>query len=150
MDVEDRKKEREVELRMWGILKEILRFVFFVFLVLLLAYIQRDPNQFYTNRLMKTIGFEHENIESVVRTQADVWTFVSDVIDKGLIDENSTNFFLNERGIFMSRPRLRQWRIKPGLSCRSFVPTVDCKPRLDDMKFLETRRFPCKNQLQRR
>ena len=41
----------------------------------------------------------------------------------------------------MSRPRLRQWRIKPGLSCRSFVPTVDCKPRLDDMKFLETRRF---------
>ena len=141
MDIEDRRNIRKIELKMWAIVKEIARFIMFAFLVLLLAYIQRNPNQYFTNRFMKVIGFDEEYINSIVLKPPDVFDYVTDVIEKGVIDANATNFFLNKRGVFITKPRLRQWRIKPNQTCLSITQRVRCKPRLETRAYLDTRRY---------
>ena len=90
---------------------------------------------------MKSIGFELENIDRTVGKAPDVLNFVHGVIDNGLIDPKAPNFLKNKDAIFISKPRLRQWRIKPDESCVSPISQVDCLPRLDHYSFLERRSF---------
>ena len=120
---------------MFGILSELIRYVIFMYLVLLMAYAQRDNNVFYNNQFVASHGFNSEDVEDIVTTPPEVLDFMEEVIENGIyyVDEDSEGFFSEGRGYFLQEPRLRQLRILPE-DCKApkiFNGAVRCVLKLD-------------------
>lgn len=45
--LEEARKEREKEVKMYSVLQEILAYFFFLWVIMILSYGNRDPNNFY-------------------------------------------------------------------------------------------------------
>ena len=120
---------------MFGILSELIRYVIFMYLVLLMAYAQRDNNIFYNNQFVANHGFNSEDVEDIVTTPPEVLDFMEEVIENGIyyVDEDSEGFFSEGRGYFLQEPRLRQFRMLPKY-CKTpkvFHVAVRCVLKLD-------------------
>ena len=76
----DSKQRQEVEKKMHKILSELIRYVIFMYLVLLMAYAQRDNNIFYNNQFVASHGFNLEDATDLVTTPPDVLDFMEEVI----------------------------------------------------------------------
>ena len=128
---------------MFGILSELIRYVIFMYLVLLMAYAQRDNNVFYNNQFVANHGFNSEDVEDMVSTPLEILDFMEEVIENGLYDadEDSEGFFSEGRGYFLQEPRLRQFRMVP-TSCEAadaLQGTVRCVQKLNRGNKLEAR-----------
>ena len=120
---------------MHKILSELIRYVIFMYLVLLMAYAQRDNNIFYNNQFVASHGFNLEDANDLVTTPPEVFDFVKEVIENDLYDadEDNEGFFSEGRGYFLQEPRLRQFRMLPKY-CKTpkvFNGTVKCFLKLD-------------------
>ena len=76
---------------MHKILSELIRYVIFMYLVLLMAYAQRDNNVFYNNQLVANHGFNLGDANDLVTTPPQVLDFMEEMIENGLYDADEDN-----------------------------------------------------------
>ena len=122
--LEDGKRRKYVEKRINHIIWEVVRYGIFMYLVSLLAFIQRDDNVFRLNNYVIGHGLAEDDID--VSQPPDVYDYLADLIDDGLYDPVVTRFFDEESAYFLIPPRLRQYRRQPLSFCVSPTQYVRC------------------------
>ena len=135
--ITESKRNRELDRKIFRILSELVRYIIFIYLILLMAYARRSKFVYYNNRFVKTHGMTSANAADSVTTPPDVYDYLEDVIENGLYAVDVTNdnikgFFNEERAFFLQEPRLRQFRMKPK-SCKApkvARDTVRCVQKL--------------------
>ena len=104
------KKVQNLKSRMHGIAWEIIRFLFFIYLVLLLAYSRVDSDVFYTKKYVQSFGINDDDAN--ISRQTEIYDFVQGLIDGDVYhyDRDTEGFFGDGRAIYLQEPRLRQFR----------------------------------------
>ena len=122
---------------MFRILSELVRYIVFIYLILLMAYARRDKHVYYNTRSVKAVGLTSADAAAAVSRPPDVYDYMLDVIASGLYASDMQNdvitgFFNEQRAYFLQEPRLRQFRMKPK-SCEApkvARDTVRCVQKL--------------------
>ncbi|KAK7938673.1 hypothetical protein WMY93_001999 [Mugilogobius chulae] len=113
-DVEKMKRNREKEQKAYALLTEILVYVCFMWMLLLVAYGERDPNAFYLNQHILS-SFSPDQDQSLSLDQVFLWTRTT--LLKGLYGQYP-GFITDGNSLLIGRARLRQVRVR-GQSCRA-------------------------------
>ncbi|XP_072309146.1 polycystin-1-like protein 2 [Eucyclogobius newberryi] len=113
-DIEKMKRNREKEQKAYALLTEILAYVCFMWMLLLLAYGQRDPNAFYLNRHILG-SFRPAEDQSLSLEQVFLWT-QSTVLPS--LYGPYPGFITDGNSFLVGSARLRQLRVQ-GPSCRA-------------------------------
>uniref|UniRef100_A0A8C4NF77 Uncharacterized protein n=2 Tax=Eptatretus burgeri TaxID=7764 RepID=A0A8C4NF77_EPTBU len=121
--VKDLKKKRQLEQRMYSLFREILAYVCFLWMLLLVVYGQRDPNAFHLNRaISRSLGSPGEEVLS----HRAMYHWANSSLLSGLFGQNP-GFLADGTSFLVGGVRLRQVRIsnhscKPPSSLVSEVP----------------------------
>ena len=121
--MEESRKRRALQAKMFNILSELVRYIIFMYLILLMAYARRDKFVYYNNKFVANHNLTRVVTTRFVKTPPDVCIFLEQTITRGLYDADpdSDGFFDEGHAYFVQEPRLRQFRMLPA-SC--MAPTV--------------------------
>uniref|UniRef100_A0A6U4N277 WW domain-containing protein n=1 Tax=Hemiselmis andersenii TaxID=464988 RepID=A0A6U4N277_HEMAN len=126
--------------------KEVLLYIFFLFLFTTSTYLQRDVTDAhaYLTEVKTSIldepfpGLTYRKRFEDIRTEDDLWLYLNNVIPNYLFEKSDGAIdFVLAVNVVVQAPRLRQVRVKklPGSSCR-LVPRIDeietCFPPYSD------------------
>ena len=129
-ELEKAKLNRLKEIKMGTILKEIASYLFFLWILIVLSYGNRDPNAFLMKQTIKSAIIEGSNSgESFedVKTPADLWSWAKNTLIPELFVGRWYNRhqpyglrgFMNDRvNRMMGYPVMRQVRIRPQSNCK--------------------------------
>ncbi|CAG5865975.1 unnamed protein product [Menidia menidia] len=107
-DVQIMKRNRVLEQRAFGLLREILAYVGFMWMLLLVAYGQRDPNAFFLNQHIRK-SFTDSVPESM--SLQDVFTWANTSLLTNLFG-NYPGFITDGNSKLVGNARLRQLRVQ--------------------------------------
>ncbi|CAG0896667.1 unnamed protein product [Darwinula stevensoni] len=123
--LEAAREKRLKEIKMWELVKEIGFYVFYLWVLLVLSYGNRDPNAYYLKRCFVSsfLRLGDDNVDfSKVLTASDFWNWMNQVALHEIRAENWYNGsapyglrgFLNDRANrLLGYPILRQIRVLP-------------------------------------
>ncbi|XP_037646091.1 polycystic kidney disease protein 1-like 2 [Sebastes umbrosus] len=136
-DIEKMRRKKMMEQKAFALLKEILTYMGFMWMLLLVAYGQRDPNAFFLNRHIRgsfSGGISHS------MSLGDVFTWAKTTLLSNLFSKDYPGFITDGNSKLVGNARLRQLRVQKN-SCQiagsmlQFVP--DCHAQysweLEDM-----------------
>ena len=118
---------------MYSLAAEILRFLVFMYFILLIVYGRRDRNVGLLNQYVyERGGFSSADI--AVTSPPDVYDFVQTLLDENLYSyDEDGNVLILETGYLFTALRLRQFRAHPNATCDlSWAPGIRCS-RKDDL-----------------
>ena len=129
-ELEKAKLNRLKEIKMGVILKEIFSYLFFLWILIVLSYGNRDPNAFLMKQTIKSVIIEGSNSGEAfedVKTPDDLWSWMKSTLIPELFVGRWYNRhqpyglrgFMNDRvNRMMGYPVLRQVRIRPQNNCK--------------------------------
>ena len=85
--IDDRKLTLEVEQRMYSLIAEIVRFLVYMYFILLIVYGRRDRNVALLNLHVYDVGFAKDSID--IARVPDVYDFVQQLLDDQLFTEDA-------------------------------------------------------------
>lgn len=88
--LEEARKEREKEVKMFNVLREICAYFFFLWVIMILSYGNRDPNNFYLRGALVN-GFIKPG---------DLWVEFNNVSDEISVFSNSDNLLYRSIMVF--------------------------------------------------
>ena len=104
-----------------ALISEVVRYVIFTYLVLVLAYSKRDPALYHQNKFIKQVTMSIDGIH--LNSIEDTWEYFHSVVNNGLFAEHLEGYFNSESSFFTVTPRLRQFRSESSRRCTSKVAT---------------------------
>ncbi|XP_074514137.1 polycystin-1-like protein 2 [Sebastes fasciatus] len=125
-DIEKMRRKKMMEQKAFALLKEIFTYMGFMWMLLLVAYGQRDPNAFFLNRHIRGSfggGISHS------MSLGDVFTWAKTTLLSNLFNKDYPGFITDGNSKLVGNARLRQLRVQKN-SCQiagsmlQFVP--DC------------------------
>ncbi|XP_078722759.1 polycystin-1-like protein 3 [Lampetra fluviatilis] len=122
--MEQLKRQHEKEQRMYGLLREILVYMCFLWMLLLVAYGQRDPHAYHLNRALSAslVGELGKGPVSL----RDVFSWANATLLPSLFAEHP-GFLVGGTARLVGAVRLRQLRVAPG-RCRVAPPLSSVSP----------------------
>jgi hypothetical protein len=129
-ELEKAKLNRLKEIKMGTILKEIFSYLFFLWILIVLSYGNRDPNAYLMKQTIKSAIIEGSNSgESFedVKTTTDLWSWTKNTLIPEIFVGRWYNKhqpyglrgFMNDRvNRLMGFPVIRQVRIRPQSNCK--------------------------------
>ena len=118
---------------MYSLIAEIVRFLVYMYFILLIVYGRRDRNVALLNLHVYDVGFAKDSID--IARVPDVYDFVQQLLDDQLFTEDALgNVLVLETGYLLSPIKLRQFRMRPQARCDvSYSSRIRCvdKSKLD-------------------
>ncbi|XP_013408339.1 polycystic kidney disease protein 1-like 2 [Lingula anatina] len=109
------KQLRYQQKRMYAIIREVIGYIIYCWLLMLMAYGQRDPQVYYLNKSLTDL-FVPNFMQ--VKTFDDFWVYVKDTAITNLYDQEDPGFLTTKAAYLVGSPRLLQIRVKGG-TCKS-------------------------------
>ncbi|XP_070581220.1 polycystin family receptor for egg jelly-like isoform X2 [Ptychodera flava] len=121
------REQRMKEIKMYAVIREILFYIFFLWLLLVISYGNRDPNAFSYMEHLKTLLAKEESVHDFynVTTRERFWSYTHNYLVPSLSVGNWYNgdppgddmkgFLVDRCSRIMGYAVLRQLRIPPGL-----------------------------------
>ncbi|XP_068592767.1 polycystin-1-like protein 2 [Cebidichthys violaceus] len=122
-DVEKMRRKQIMEQKAFALLKEILTYMGFMWMLLLVAYGQRDPNAFYLNRHIRD-SFSDKISDSM--SLGDVFTWANTSLLSNLFGVH-TGYITDGNSKLVGNARLRQLRVQRN-SCEIAGPMIQVAP----------------------
>ncbi|CAL8342625.1 unnamed protein product [Boreogadus saida] len=117
VDMEQMRRNRVKEQKAFALIKEILTYVGFMWILLLVAYSQRDPNAFYLSKHIRR-SFSKDTSSSM--NYSKVFSWASGTLLNNLFGRHS-GFITDGNSKLVGSARIRQVRVSQG-ACRAARP----------------------------
>ncbi|XP_064641225.1 polycystin-1-like protein 2 [Lineus longissimus] len=120
-DVLKARQHHHQQKRMMAILKEIIGYVTYIWVILLIAYAQRDPQSYYLGDFVGKTVFGSSFTE--IKDFPSAWEWLNTTIVDSLYPNTRPGFLMGESLYIVGQPQLRQVRALTS-SCSSFGDIV--------------------------